>query len=210
MENIMRTLWYALAFLIFANALPTTAHADNLTCDTISEFKTFGDNGVENLTRVTRKQSASLVCSLMDEAVGIVHNQELTPDEKEKALRALYRQGFDVAEMVKYSTPLCAHAIDIKEIGDTVETFVVRQLVSQFQSYTSRSIRIGRIVIPSSPAEFFELLGEVMTNDGKSATVKWYLIQKGNAYKISDVVILSVSLTDEAKKEVSQKICNSR
>ena len=148
-------------------------------------------------------QALAFVKELGDEAVSVVSNPGLKPQEFEAAFRAFVAKGFDVETIGRFALGSYARTITPAQMAEYQRLFndyMVHTYANRFRQYSGESFKVG---VARAVATDEALVSSEIVRPNKQASIKvdWQVRVTAGKPKIIDIVFeglrLSVTLRDE-------------
>lgn len=148
------------------------------------------------------------VQGLGDQAIGILADKALTPEQRNAKFRQMLRDTFDLTTIGRFVLGRnwrSATPEQQKEYMSLFEELVVKTYSDRFALYTGEGFKV-RAVTPEGEHDFV-VNSDITHPDGSPATtVDWRLRQKDGKLGIIDVVVEGVSMSVTQRQEYASVI----
>jgi phospholipid transport system substrate-binding protein len=152
--------------------------------------------------------AGQFIQDLGDQAIAILAEKSITPEQRETKFRQMLRDTFDLSTIGRFVIGrnwLAATPDQQKEYMRLFEELVVKTYSDRFVMYTGEGFRV-RSVAPAGTRDFV-VRSEITHPDGSpSTTVDWRLRNKNGKLGIIDVVVEGVSMSVTQRQEYAAVI----
>ncbi len=156
-------------------------------------------------------EQGKFIQNLGDQAISILSDKKLAPDQRSEKFRAMLRDSFDLTTIGRFvigRSWLAATADQRTEYMRLFEGLVIKTYSDRFAMYTGEGFKV-RAVRPEGDRDFV-VNSDITHPDGSPATtVDWRLRQKDGKFGIIDVVVEGVSMSITQRQEYAAVIQRS-
>lgn len=142
------------------------------------------------------KKAVAFVDDMGKKALEMLTDQELSRDTREKRVRKLLNDHFDVPTIGKFALGIHWRKTDDKqkkEYLDLFENLIVQTYTTRFEDYSGQTFEVNG-GIPLSAKDTI-VNSTIIQEDGPPVDVKWRVRKKNaSTYKIIDVVVENISM----------------
>ena len=155
------------------------------------------------------KEAADFVRGFGGEAIAMLSNPDMSPEEREQDFRRLMKQGFHMEVIARFVLGRHwrrASEAERAEFGRLFEDYVAAAYARQLGSYGGEQLQVGK---GRTQSESIALVGSRITRaQGEALKVGWRLRHDGESWRIIDVVVEGVSMASTYRSEFSAVIGN--
>ncbi len=148
-----------------------------------------------------------LIQSMADEAIDSLIDKNISAEQREKEFRRLFRTNFDVDAIGKWVLGRywrTATETERREYLAQFEEFVVKTYAKRFRDYSGEVFSITNTsMVDDSALVHSELTGH---GEGQIVRVDWRVASADSTYKIIDVIVEGVSMSQTQRSEFSSVI----
>jgi phospholipid transport system substrate-binding protein len=159
-------------------------------------------------TAVAATPQGKFIQNLGDQAIAILADKNITPEQRNIKFRQMMRDSFDLMTIGRFVLGrnwLAATPEQRKEYMRLFEELVVKTYSDRFAFYTGEGFRV-RTSYPEGNRDFI-VNSEITHPDGSPATaIDWRLRQKDGKLGIIDVVVEGVSMSVTQRQEYASVI----
>jgi ABC-type transporter MlaC component len=153
---------------------------------------------------------------LTDNTIEVLNSNELTNNQKKTQISELLTVNVDFTTMGKIMLGKYARKINeeqellyYKIIEKMVSKTIYDRLETNDDPDIMYSISNDTCRVKGSKGKEFLIDGDVMKNDSRLASIRWWLIlNKDNEYKVVDLTLAGLSLTLQKKEEFTSYLSN--
>jgi len=143
-----------------------------------------------------------LVNGLVQQALALIRDKQLSDDARNRQFAVLLDQNFDIPRISRfvlgrYGTG--ANADDLKAFNNLFGQWVVRLYSSRFKDYSGQTVKVTSWR-PESDAGFL-VQSELIDSDDSSTPIDWHVSKDNNGFKILDVEVEGVSMALTEREE---------
>ena len=153
------------------------------------------------------KEAADFVRGFGGEAIVMLSNPDMNPEEREQDFRRLMKQGFHMEVIARFVLGRHwrrASEAERAEFGRLFEDYVVAAYARQLGSYGGEQLKVGKA---RTQSESIALVASRITRaQGEAYKVEWRLRRDGESWRIIDVVVEGVSMASTYRSEFSSVI----
>lgn len=156
--------------------------------------------------------SAQFVRDLAVHAVAGLSDDSLTTDQREARFRQLFTESFAVGGIARFSLGRywrSASTTEREEYLKLFEDVIVATWAGQFSAYDGQRVEIGKAIDAKSPRadENAALVrSRIHVGNTSSIRVDWRVANKGDVYKITDVLVEGISMVTTQRDEFAAVI----
>lgn len=147
-------------------------------------------------------QARSFVNALSSNTLTIIKNKQQSNAEKEKNLTALFKKTIDTEWIGKFALGRYIRTMtqEQKSRYNTLYTeFLILNYVPNFRDYTGQTLKITSI--SETGENTYLVQTNIIDPDGSTIRVDYRLRQKGDIFKIYDIIAEGVSLISTQRAE---------
>ena len=160
---------------------------------------------------IDKDKAISMIENLTKEGIEEIINSNSSRDEKNKVFRKLFTENLDLDFIGKYvlgrywrtATPK-----EQKEFISLYKEFNVKSWSKRFDEFKGKEFVFKGTTPASNPNQIF-VDTEIPMPEGRPASVKWRVAEKGGKLKVIDIIIENVSLAQTARNEYTSFIAKS-
>ncbi len=151
--------------------------------------------------------STRFIEQLAEQAIANLSSENLTLPEREAKFRRLFNENFAVNGIARFSLGRYWRRATSREREEYMQLFedvIVATWAGQFSAYKGQRVRVGQAVAAKSPRadENAALVrSEIQVSDSRSIRVDWRVANKGDIYKIADVLVEGISMVTTQRDE---------
>lgn len=150
----------------------------------------------------------TFIQSLAEDAVQALTTKGVERKERVKRFRDLLKQNFDVPFIGKWVLGRYwrkASDVEKEEYLKLFEDYVVITYVERFDQYSGESIKVVKTI--SDPGKDSLVFSEIRRpTGGEPIRVNWRVRNKSDIYKIIDVLVEGISMSQSQRKEFTSVI----
>jgi phospholipid transport system substrate-binding protein len=152
---------------------------------------------------------AAFVNGLVEQALGLLRNPQLSAAQRDQQFKILLDKGFDIPRIARFVLGrywTSASDTDRAAFGDLFEQWIVRTYSQRFKDYSGETVQVGSSR-PESDTNFVVSSQIVHPNGNPPAKVDWH-VRKGEDghYKIVDVEVEGISMALTQREEFASVI----
>lgn len=160
---------------------------------------------------IDKDKAISMIENLTKEGIEEIINSNSSRDEKNKVFRKLFTENLDLDFIGKYvlgrywrtATPK-----EQKEFISLYKEFNVKNWSKRFDEFKGKEFVFKGTTPAGNPNQIF-VDTEIPMPEGRPASVKWRVAEKGGKLKVIDIIIENVSLAQTARNEYTSFIAKS-
>ncbi len=153
---------------------------------------------------------------LTDNTIEILNSNELTNNQKKKHISDLLIINVDFTTMGKIMLGKYARKINEEQellYYEIIEKMVSKTIYDRLETNEDPDVKYSisndTCREKGSKGKEFLVDGDVMKNDSRLASIRWWLIlNKNNEYKVVDLTLAGLSLTLQKKEEFTSYLSN--
>lgn len=151
--------------------------------------------------------SAKFIQDLAGHAVAGLTDETLTAGQREARFRQLFTESFAVGGIARFSLGRYWRGASPAERDEYLKLFedvIVATWAGQFSAYDGQRVEIGQAIDAKSPRadENAALVrSRIHVSDDASIRVDWRVANKGDIYKITDVLVEGISMVTTQRDE---------
>ncbi len=157
------------------------------------------------------KAAADFVQSLGDKAIATLADSKVSKEQTKEIFRQLLNENFDVATIGRFVLGRywnTATEPQRKEYTDLFERMIVEVYAERFSQYAGESFKVSGAQ-PAGQRDAV-VVSQVLRPNGPPVNVAWRVRAKdGGGYKIVDVVVENVSMSQTQRSEFASVIENN-
>ncbi|MEC7928214.1 MAG: ABC transporter substrate-binding protein [Pseudomonadota bacterium] len=162
-------------------------------------------------------EAIAFINEVTDETLSIINSSEFTKNQKKSNLSELLNKNADFETMGKVMLGKYARKLpdDMKEVyTDLIQKMLTKTIYDRLDNDEEEPDVTYGIVNDScrtkgSKNREFLVDGDVLKNDSKLASIRWWIIiNKDQQYKVIDLTLAGVSLTLQKKDEFTSYLSN--
>ena len=162
-------------------------------------------------------EAIAFINEVTDETLSIINSSEFTKNKKKSNLSELLNKNADFETMGKVMLGKYARKLpdDMKEVyTDLIQKMLTKTIYDRLDNDEDEPDVTYGIVNDScrtkgSKNREFLVDGDVLKNDSKLASIRWWIIiNKDQQYKVIDLTLAGVSLTLQKKDEFTSYLSN--
>ena len=150
--------------------------------------------------------------SLGERAIAVAQDTSSSLPERERRLRLLIREGFDVNVIARFVLARHWRRMPNEQRREFVVAFedvLVAQTLFHFQDYEGETFDIGEAGPDPTNPRLLSVSTTVHRPNGTKARVNWRLLKKDDDYRVIDVVLEGVSIALTLRSEFGAVIQQS-
>ena len=152
-------------------------------------------------------EAAQFVRGFGDEAIAMLSDPALSPDEREREFRQLLTEGFHLEVIARFVLGRHwrrADEAEREEFGRLFEDYVVAAYARQLGDYAGQELKVG---VGRPQSDRIALVDSHITrSQGEALKVQWRLRRYDGGWRIIDVVVEGVSMAVTYRSEFSAVI----
>jgi phospholipid transport system substrate-binding protein len=151
--------------------------------------------------------AAAFVQSMGDKALSSLTAKELSTKERETRVRSLLRTNFDVPFIGRFVLgPHWKSATEGQknEYFNLFEAMIVRTYAQRFSEYSGQSLKVG--ASSKASASDYIVSSQIIQKGGPPLSVKWRVRNKGEGFRVIDVIVEDVSMSMTQRSDFSAVI----
>lgn len=161
--------------------------------------------------QASTEEAIAFVETVSEQAIAIISDKSASPQEREAAFRSLLNDNADMDRIAAFALGQYMRTPDDAqrtEYRDLVENFIVKVYVTRLTDYNDEKLTIlGARERGESQAI---VQSEIRFTTGRQpVSVDWWLVRKGDGYKIFDVNVVGVWLAQEQRSAFTSVIRNN-
>ncbi|WP_247878787.1 ABC transporter substrate-binding protein [Niveispirillum sp. SYP-B3756] len=156
------------------------------------------------------KAAADFVQSLGDKAIATLADSKVSKEQTKEIFRQLLNDNFDVATIGRFVLGRywnTATEPQRKEYMDLFERMIVEVYAERFSQYAGESFKVSGAQ-PAGQRDAV-VVSQVLRPNGPPVNVAWRVRAKDGGYKIVDVVVENVSMSQTQRSEFASVIENN-
>ncbi|MBR5599180.1 MAG: ABC transporter substrate-binding protein [Alphaproteobacteria bacterium] len=160
---------------------------------------------------INKEKAVLMIENLTKEGIEDIINSNVSVEDKNKVFRKLFTENLDLDFIGKYVLGRYwrqANLSQQKEFIALYKEFNVKTWSKRFDEFKGKEFVFKGTTPSSNPNQVF-VNTEVPVGDGKPASVKWRVSDKGGKLKVIDIIIENVSLAQTARNEYTAFISKS-
>ena len=161
--------------------------------------------------QASTEEAIAFVETVSEQAIAIISDKSATPQEREAAFRTLLNDNADMDRIAAFAlgqymrTPDEAQRAEYREL---VENFIVKVYVTRLTDYNDEKLTILGARERGEAQAIVQ--SEIRFATGRQpVSVDWWLVKKGDGYKIFDVNVVGVWLAQEQRSAFTSVIRNN-
>lgn len=158
-------------------------------------------------TSARNKGAEAFIQGLGDKAILSLTDQKLARPIREKRLREILTEGFDLPTIGKFAMGRywkTATEAERKEYLGLFEKMVVQTYTSRFEEYSGEVFK----VLGSMPVGTDDILvaSQILPKDGPALSVDWRVRMKDGKYKVIDAMVEGISMSVTQRSDFASVI----
>jgi len=150
---------------------------------------------------------SNLIGSMVDDALTVIKNQQISESDREQKFRSLLEQGFDIPRIARFVLGRYwagANDQERQRFTTLFEDWIVHTYSARFTSYSGETVKITGARTESPISTVVQSQFVHPNNSGPPATVEWR-VRKGNdgSFKVVDVAVEGVSMALTQRDEIA-------
>ncbi|HVA15014.1 MAG TPA: ABC transporter substrate-binding protein [Stellaceae bacterium] len=149
---------------------------------------------------------STLISQLVNQAIGIIQNKQVSEQDRQTKFRNLLESGFDIPRISRFVLGRywrSASAEQRQQFDRLFEEWVVRTYSARFHDYSGETIQVTG-TRPESDSATVVLSQFVSPNGGPPAKVEWHVRKSSDRdYKVVDVSVEGVSMALTQRDEIA-------
>jgi phospholipid transport system substrate-binding protein len=186
--------------LILASAAPVAAHS----------FLHDAHTGAVRAHMISVSASATgakdFIVGMSDNAISFLDNEGMTQEQKEAAFKKLLRSSFDMSTIGRFALGTYwngASTAQRNEYQKLFEAMIVRVYSARFNEYNGQRLDVGAV---REEGKDVVVTSYIVPPSGSKIRVDWRVRNRGQGYKIVDVIIEGVSMAMTQRADFSSVI----
>lgn len=151
--------------------------------------------------------ASAYVQSMGDKAVALLTDKALPRKEREKRIRKMLNDHFDVAAIGRFAMGrYWREATDAqkKQYLDLFEDMIVETYTARFEEYSGQKFQTGNAVAVGE--KDIIVSSSIIQNKGPNVAVDWRVRQSGKNFKVIDVIVEGISMGVTQRSEFAAVI----
>ena len=151
--------------------------------------------------------SATFIQRLAENAAISLSDESLGPAEREGGFRRLFTDNFAVGSIARFSLGRYwrgASSAQRKEYLALFEDVIITTWASQFSQFDGQRVEVSQAIDAKSPRadENAALVrSAIHVNNSTAIRVDWHVANKGDIYKITDILVEGISMVTTQRDE---------
>ena len=159
-------------------------------------------------TRAAQTDPKAFVDGLVQQAMTMLKNPQMSDAEREQRFSTLLQTGFDIPRIARFVLGrywLTASDQDRNQFSQLFAQWVVRTYADRFKNYSGETVKVtgARTESPTSYVVTSEL---IHTNGAPATTIYWHVDKVSDDLKIVDVEVEGVSMALTEREEIASAI----
>ncbi len=154
-------------------------------------------------------QASKFIEGLAGEAVNALTAANVSPEDREKRFKALLNENFAVTTIGQWVLGRywkSATAEERREYLQLFEQMIVVTYLNRFKRYSGESLSVNRALVDDQSGDVMVFSQINRPAGGQPLDVAWRLRAKGNSFKIVDVAVEGVSMSQTQRNEFASVI----
>jgi phospholipid transport system substrate-binding protein len=155
-------------------------------------------------------EAGTFIMSMADKAIAGLTDLNVPLPERTARFRALLNEGFDVSHIGRFVLGRfwrSASEAERAEYLQLFEDFIVQSYATRFREYSGENLKI--VSTRTAPEDEAVVLTDLVRPNGPPVRVEWRLRRDGQAFKVIDVLVESVSMSITQRDDFSATIQRS-
>lgn len=155
--------------------------------------------------------AVAFVQGLGNKALSSLTAKDLPTAEREKRVRALLQQNFDVQTIGKFALGRAARTAtpaQMKEYQKLFEDMIVKTYARRFSDYSGQSLKVNDSVVKPNDTDTV-VKSQIIQPDGPPVSVDWRVRKSGGALRIIDVYVENISMSVTQRSDFGAVIQSS-
>lgn len=156
-----------------------------------------------SVAQASTEQARAFVSTLSDKTLSVIQDNQLSDIEKEQHLTVLFKETIDTVWIGKFALGRYIRTMTPEQKNrykGVYTEFLILNYVPNFRSYTSQTLKI--VSISETGEATYLVQTEIINPDnGSVLRVDYRLRQKGDDFKIYDIIAEGVSLITTQRAE---------
>lgn len=154
-------------------------------------------------------QASKFIAGLADQAVNALTAPDVSPQEREQLFKNLLNENFAVTSigqwvLGRYWTK--ATAEERREYLQLFEEMIVVTYLNRFKRYTGESLIVTRALVDDQSGDAVVFSQIQRPSGSEPLDIAWRLRPKGDSFKIVDVSVEGVSMSQTQRKEFASVV----
>ncbi len=165
------------------------------------------DNRAHSTEKAT--QASKFIEGMAGEAVNALTASNVSPEEREQRFRMLLNENFAVTTIGQWVLGRYwgkATAEEKREYLKLFEQMIVVTYLNRFKQYSGESLNVTRALVDDQSGDAMVFSQIERPAGSEPLNVAWRLRPKGNSFKIVDVSVQGVSMSQTQRKEFASVI----
>jgi len=159
-------------------------------------------------TRAAQTDPKVFVDGLVQQAMTMLNNPQMSDAERQQRFSTLLRTGFDIPRIARFVLGrywLTASDQDRTQFNQLFAEWVVRTYADRFKNYSGETVKVTGARTESSTS--YVVTSELIhTNGAPPTTIYWHVDKVGDDLKIVDVEVEGVSMALTEREEIASAI----
>jgi phospholipid transport system substrate-binding protein len=158
--------------------------------------------------RAASTDPEAFVDDLVQRALVLIRDKQLSDSTRDKQFKALLAQNFDIPRIARFVLGrywTTANAQDRNTFNDLYEQWVVRIYSSRFKDYSGETVKVTG-ARPESDTSYIVQSQLIHPNGSPPTNVNWRVRKEDNGFKILDVDVEGVSLALTEREDFESAI----
>ncbi len=150
---------------------------------------------------------AIFVSEFSDQAIGVMADQSLSAESRERAFRELLTAGFDVKAISRFVLGRYwrkAREVEREEFLGLFEDLIVATYSRKFSDYGGQILKIEAIRVENE--KMAAVASRILRQTGEPIKIDWRLLRRGESWRIVDVVVEGMSMVLSQRSEYAAVI----
>ncbi len=154
-------------------------------------------------------QASKFVEGLAGEAVNALTASSVSPEEREQRFRTLLKENFAVTTIGQWVLGRYWAKATVEERREYLQLFeemIVVTYLNRFERYSGESLSVTRALIDDDSGDAMVFSQIKRPAGGEPLDIAWRLRPKGDSFKIVDVMVEGISMSQTQRKEFASVI----
>ena len=154
-------------------------------------------------------QASKFVEGLAGEAVNALTASSVSPEEREQRFRTLLNENFAVTTIGQWVLGRYWAKATVEERREYLQLFeemIVVTYLNRFERYSGESLSVTRALIDDDSGDAMVFSQIKRPAGGEPLDIAWRLRPKGDSFKIVDVMVEGISMSQTQRKEFASVI----
>lgn len=156
--------------------------------------------------KATADGAKQFIAKMSNDGIAFLDNEGLTQKQKEAEFKKLLKNSFDMGTISRFALGTYwngASAAQRAEYQSLFETMIVKVYSARFSEYNGQKIDVGNV---REDGNDMVVTSYIVPQTGSKIRVDWRVRNRGQGYKIVDVVIEGVSMAMTQRSDFSSVI----